>query len=399
MSIILILLLVLSLAALVPLAVRHAKIMADNSRLQTELANEHRNAGEKSARLTSEFENLANRIFEEKGRAMVSQNESKLGDLLRPLAKEIGQFRERVDAVHTESTKQSSALVEQVRQLQELSNKVSADATGLADAIKGNSKTQGDWGEVIVERILESSGLTAGREYESQASFRDDEQNLKRPDFVVHLPGEKSIILDSKVSLTAYERYANAGNEDERAQALKEHLFSVRKHIEELNGKDYTALLGSKTLDFVLMCIPLEPAYQVAMQHDKNLLYDLAKTRVVLTGPATLMITLKLVAQIWRRENEQRNAAVIAEQAGRMYDQVRLVLEAVQDARSKMDGATVALDTAAKRIGEGRGNLIKRVEDLRTLGAKVKTQITSETVEKALNSGDHDEPETLCSGT
>jgi len=372
-----------ALAGCILLLFKNGKLGAVNARLQAELDSERTGAEGKAVQLKTEFENLANRIFEEKGRAIVSQNESKLGDLLRPLEKEIGQFRQRVDAVHTESTKQSSALVAQVRQLQELSNKVSADAIGLADAIKGNSKTQGDWGEVIVERILESSGLTAGREYESQASFRDDEQNLKRPDFVVHLPGEKSIILDSKVSLTAYERYANAGNEDERAQALKGHLFSVRKHIEELNGKDYTGLLGSKTLDFVIMCVPIEPAYQAAMEHDKNLLYDLAQGRVVLTGPATLMITLKLIAQIWRRENEQRNAVVIAEQAGRMYDQVRLVLEAVQDAKGRIKGISDSIELAEKRIGEGRGNLVKRVEDLRTLGAKVKEQLPANLVEKA----------------
>lgn len=377
-----------ALAGCILLLFKNGKLGATNARLEADLANERRGAEEKAAQLKTEFENLANRIFDEKGAAMVTQNQSKLGDLLRPLEKEIGQFRQRVDAVHTESIKQSSALFEQVRSLQELSKSVSEEATGLAEAIKGNAKTQGDWGELVIERILEASGLKEGREYETQASFRDDSQKLKRPDFVVHLPGEKSIILDSKVSLTAYERFANADDESAREQALKEHLFSVRKHIEELNSKDYTGLLGSKTLDFVIMCIPIEPAYQTAMEHDKNLLYDLAQSRVVLTGPATLMITLKLIAQIWRRENEQRNAVVIAEQAGRMYDQVRLVLESVLDARKKMEGASEALDTAVSRIGEGRGNLVKRAEDLRALGAKVKTPLPAAAIEKALETDD-----------
>ena len=379
-------LLAIALAGVVFLAIKNSKLTAKAARLESDLEHERQSDSEKEAseqRLKTEFENLANRIFEEKGTAMVTQNQSRLGDLLKPFETQIKHFQDRVNVVHTESTQQSAALLTQVRQLQEVSNQVSADAMGLADAIKGNSKTQGDWGELIVERILESSGLTEGREFESQASLRDEDQKLKRPDFVVHLPGDKSIILDSKVSLTAYERFCNAEDETVKAQAMKEHLASVRKHIEELDGKDYTELLGNKTLDFVIMCIPLEPAYQAAMQHDPNLLYDLAKSRVVLSGPATLMITLKLIAQIWRRENEQRNAVKIAEQAGRMYDQVRLVLESVRDARKKMDGATDSMDEAVKRISEGRGNLVKRVEDLRALGAKVKTQLPSEVVEQA----------------
>ena len=387
MTIVFIVLFVAAMAGCVILFNKNSTLTAKAARLESDLENERQSVSEQEVaekRMKTEFENLANRIFEEKGTAMVSQNQSKLGDLLKPLEKEIGQFRDRVNTVHKESIEKSSALLEQVRELQKTSNQVSADATGLAEAIKGNSKTQGDWGELIVERILEASGLTAGREYEGQASLRDDEKKLKRPDFVVHLPGDKSIILDSKVSLTAYERFCNEEDEEAKAQALKGHLRSVRKHIDELDGKNYTDLLGSKTLDFVVMCIPLEPAYQAAMQHDPDLLYDLAKSRVVLSGPATLMITLKLIAQMWRRENEQRNAVKIAEQAGRMYDQVRLVLESVQDARKKMDGATGALDEAVKRIGEGRGNLVKRVEDLRSLGAKVKTQISADVIEKSL---------------
>ena len=387
MTIVFVVLFVAAMAGCVILFNKNSTLTAKAARLESDLENERQSVSEQEAaekRMKTEFENLANRIFEEKGTAMVTQNQSKLGDLLKPLEKEIGQFRDRVNTVHKESIEKSSALLEQVRELQKTSNQVSADATGLAEAIKGNSKTQGDWGELIVERILEASGLTAGREYEGQASLRDDEQKLKRPDFVVHLPGDKSIILDSKVSLTAYERFCNEEDEEAKAQALKGHLRSVRKHIDELDGKNYTDLLGSKTLDFVVMCIPLEPAYQAAMQHDPDLLYDLAKSRVVLSGPATLMITLKLIAQMWRRENEQRNAVKIAEQAGRMYDQVRLVLESVQDARKKMDGATGALDEAVKRIGEGRGNLVKRVEDLRSLGAKVKTQISADVIEKSL---------------
>lgn len=367
------------------LAWKSAALAARCARLEAECEHERRSAVEKlqlladsETRLKTEFENLANRILEEKGGALVRQNQSRIGDLLQPFEKQLRVFEERVNAIHTESTKQSSALLEQVRQLQNVSNRVSAEATGLAEAIKGNAKTQGDWGEVIVQRILEASGLREGHEFERQAVLRNDQQSLRRPDFIVHLPGKRSIILDSKVSLTAYERWCNGTDDEERTKALKEHLQSVRRHLHDLDEKEYTDLLGNRTLDFVVLCIPLEPAYQAALQYDPELLYAAANTRVVLTGPATLLITLKLIAQMWRRENEQRNAADIAEQAGRLYDQVRLVLEAAMDAQRRLGGAAESLDDVIKRIGSGRGNLVRRVEMLRKLGAKVKTPLADE---------------------
>lgn len=303
--------------------------------------------------------------------------------MLNPFKEQLADFRKRVDEVHKDDTEQSAKLLEQVRQLHELSNKVSDEANNLAKAIKGDSKKQGDWGELIVERIFEASGLQSGREFDGQVGLRTEDGNLKKPDFIVYLPGNKAVIVDSKVSLTAFERFCSTEDDSARSAALQEHVQSVRKHVEELRSKDYTNLLGNKSLDFVIMCIPLEPAYQSALQADQNLVYDLAKTNVVITGPTTLMITLKLIAQIWRREHENRNAEVIAGKAGRLYDQVTLIVEAMIDAQKKLGGVSESFDLALNRLKEGKGNLIRRVEELRKLGAKVNKQLPDAIVDQA----------------
>ncbi|MEI8186395.1 MAG: DNA recombination protein RmuC [Chlorobiaceae bacterium] len=353
-----------------------------HARLEADLENERKSLAEKTAlmqesesRLKIEFENLSNRIFEEKGRAVAQENRERMDVLLQPLREQIDTFRKRVDEVHSIDTELSGRLFEQVRQLQELSGKVSDDANLLAHAIKGDSKKQGDWGEMIIERIFEASGLEKGREYLAQESFRHENGFLKRPDFMVILPADKAVIVDSKVSLTAYERFCRCDDEAGRQQAMKEHIQSVRRHIAELQAKEYSGICGNTTLDFVIMCIPLEPAWQAVMQADPELMYDLAGKNVVLCGPTTLMITLKLIAQIWRRENENRNAELIAEKAGKIYDQVFLVLEVMTDARKKLSGLSDTFDLALKRIKEGRGNLVGRVEEIRKLGAKVSRQI------------------------
>ncbi len=365
------------------------------ARLESDLANEQRSAAEKTAmmqesesRLKKEFENLSNRIFEEKGRVIGLENRERMDAILQPLREQIDTFRKRVDEVHSIDTELSGRLVEQVRQLQELSGKVSDDANLLAQAIKGDSKKQGDWGEMIIERIFEASGLVKGREYVAQESFLHEDGLLKRPDFVVLLPAGKAVIVDSKVSLTAYERFCRCEEDAQRQQAIKEHVGSVRRHIAELQTKEYSGIGGNRTLDFVIMCIPLEPAWHAVMQADPELLYDLAGKNVVVCGPTTLMITLKLIAQIWRRENENRHAELIAEKAGKIYDQVFLVIEAMTDTRKKLSGVSDSFDLALKRIKEGRGNLVGRVEEIRRLGAKVNRQLPNDLTQEAETDAD-----------
>jgi len=366
-------------------------LQIENARLATELEHERRADAEKvrllqdaEARLKAEFENLANRIFEDKGRVFTEQNRERLSGLLQPLREQLDGFRKRVDEVHKDGTEQSARLLEQVRQLQTLSNKVSDEANHLARAIKGDAKRQGDWGELIVERLLEASGLENGREYEVQPVLRAENGAAQRPDFVVHLPGGKSVIVDAKVSLTAYERSCNAESDEERRAALAAHVQSVRRHMAELRDKNYTTLLGNRTLDFVLMCVPLEPAYQSALQAEPGLLYELAQTNVVITGPATLMLTLKLIAQIWRRENENRHAEQIADRAGRLYDQVTLIVEAMAAAKKNLGDVAQCFDLALARLQNGKGNLVGRVEALRKLGAKINKTLPPSVLDQAL---------------
>ncbi len=375
------------------LKIRHARLEAD-------VRNEERRAAEKIAlmqesetRLQQQFELLSNRIFEERGRAFGEENRSRMDAMLQPLREQLEAYRKRLEEVHHTDTLLSGQLIEEVRQLQKLSGKVSEEANMLARAIKGDSKRQGDWGEMIVERIFEASGLQQGREYIAQESFREAEGALKRPDFMVMLPGNKAVIVDSKVSLTAYERFCSLDEERDRTIALKEHVQSVRRHIAELQAKEYSGIGGNRTLDFVILCIPIEPAWQAVMQADPDIMYNLAGKNVVLCGPTTLMITLKLIAQIWRRENENRNAELIAEKAGKIYDQVLLIFDAMIEARKRLSGVSDSFDVALKRIKEGRGNLVGRVEDIRKLGAKVSRQLPLEVVTEAKHDDNNNDNE------
>ena len=367
-------------------AQREAQRLAlDNARLQSDLEHERSAAALKAeewraaeARQQSAFESLAGRIVEERGTALSEQHRQRLDGLLEPFRRQLDTFRQRVDEVHRSDTELSARLLEQVRQLHELNSRVSDEANNLARAIKGESKKQGDWGELIVERMLEASGLEKGREYTVQESLRSDDGRLVRPDFMVHLPDGKAVVVDAKVSLTAYDRWCSEEEPARKADALQEHVRSVRRHVAELERKDYASLRGNRTLDFVIMCIPLEPAYQTAMQADPDLFYELAGRNVVVTGPATLMITLRLIAQIWRRENENRNSELIADRAGKIYDQVVLVAEAMSDARRKLSGVSDSFELAMKRLTDGRGNLAGRAEEIRKLGAKVTRQLPEE---------------------
>lgn len=365
------------------------------ARLEANLENEKTRSAEKllilqesEERLKTEFENLANRIFEVRGRSMTEENRTRITNVIQPFKDQLESFRKRVDDIHQNEVEQSARLIEQVRQLQELSNKVSDEANNLAHAIKGGAKKQGDWGELIIERLLEASGLERGINFDTQVTFRSDDGTIMRPDFIINLPGNKAVICDSKVSLTAFEKFCSLEDDDGRKTALTDHVSSVRKHLESLRSKDYSSILGNRTLDFVIMCVPLEPAYQAALQADEKLIYDLAGSTVVITGPATFMITLKMIAQIWRRENENRNAEIIADKAGKLYDQVKSIADAMLDAQKKLIGVSNCFSVAMNRLTEGRGNLIGRVEDLKRLGAKVNRQIAPELIEKAVLSQD-----------
>jgi DNA recombination protein RmuC len=369
--------------------VRYAKLESELEFERSRFSDQAGYLEASEARLQEAFENLSRRMLDERGRALGEDSRVRMDALLHPLREQLEAFRRRVDEVHVKDVELSGQLRLQVQQLMQLNSRVSDEANNLARAIKGESKVQGDWGELVIERIFESSGLLEGREYLVQESFRDEAGRLLRPDFMVNIPGGKSIVVDAKVSLTAYDRYSALEDGAERKEALKEHVASVRRHISELEQKDYSGIGGNRTLDFIIMCIPVEPAWQAAMQGDPEIVYELSGRNVVICGPATLMITLKLIAQLWRRENENRNAEKIAEKAGKIHDQVVLVAESLLDARKKLAGVNDAFDIALRRLSEGKGNLLGRVDEIRKLGAKVGRRIPDELILK--EDGEDDE--------
>jgi len=369
-------------------------LKAEAVRLETALEHERRGSDNKirlleqaEERLKKEFENLAGRILEERGKALADQSREKVTAVLQPLKEQLEAFRKRVDEVHTEDTRHTVSIIEQIGKLKELSTRVSQDAENLAKAIKGDAKVRGNWGELVVRRLLESAGLVEGRHFDAQKLLEGDDGTRFIPDFLLYLPGDRVVILDSKVSLVAYERFVSEDDEAAAGKAMKEHVASVRRHLTDLGGKSYESLLGGRTLDFVLMCIPVEPAFQAALSADPELQYDAAGGSVLVTGPVTLMLMLKLVTQFWRRDDEARNTREIAERASAIYDKVRLVAESMETSRSRASQLTQSLDEAFDRLASGRGSLVSQVETMRKLGLKVRERIPEKLTGTASEAG------------
>ncbi|MEI6339971.1 MAG: DNA recombination protein RmuC [Verrucomicrobiota bacterium] len=348
---------------------------ADRTNLRQRLAEEAQRLTEIQTQFRTEFENLANRILEEKSAKFLTQNHDHLTILLDPLRQRLGEFRERVETIHTEDTKTTAALREQLQQLKDLNRQMSDEAASLTRALKGESKTQGSWGELILERILEKSGLQKGLEYETQASYRDDTGSRLMPDVVIHLPEGKHLIVDAKVSLIAYERFVTGQTDPIKQSALREHILSVRRHIDELSRKDYPGLPDLQSPDFVLMFIPVEPALHLALQQDEALFSDAFEKNVVLVSSSTLLVTLRAIESVWRRHKQTLNARKIAEQAGSLHDQFVLFVEALQDIGQRLDQARTSYDQALSRLSTGRGNLVKRTMALQKLGARTEKQL------------------------
>ena len=335
--------------------------------------------------LSREFENLANKIFDAKQEKFSQQSKQALDHTLGPVREELKSFRKKVEDVYDKENADRNKLVGQIAELQKQAQQISQGAENLTNALKGDSKVQGNWGEVVLERILEQSGLRSGREYQTQASFTDAEGKRKMPDVIVHLPDERDIIIDSKVSLTDYERYCSAVDDEQRQQHLKAHLNSLRAHISGLSRKAYEQLDEIRTLDFVLIFVPIEAAFMVALENDHTLFRDAYDKGIILVSPTTLLATLRTIHNIWRFEDQNRNAEKIAQQAGGLYDQFVLLTEAFNDIGKHLDKSQQAWDTANKRLHSGRGNLVKRVEDIKILGAKAKKQIAKASLQQAMD--------------
>ncbi|WP_416191841.1 DNA recombination protein RmuC [Neisseria sp. CCUG12390] len=366
-----------------------------NERLHTQIEQERRAADEKLSLLAEarqslgdQFHNLANQILEEKSRRFAEQNREHLGQLLNPLNERLHGFGELVQNTYEKEARERLTLENELKRLQSLNVQLHQDAKALTDALTGTqNKTQGNWGEMVLESILEHSGLQKGREYTVQAASvrREEDGGTRRlqPDVLINLPDGKQIVIDSKVSLTAYTRYVQAQNPDEAARELAAHTASIRNHVKTLSRKDYADLEGVNTLDFVFMFVPVEPAYLLALQHDGNLFQECFDKRIMLAGPSTLLATLRTVANIWRNEQQNQNALAIAEEGGRLYDKFVGFVATLDSVGKNLEQAQNQFQTAYKQLTEGRGNLVSRAEKLRLLGVKAGKQLDKRLAENA----------------
>ena len=335
------------------------------------------------AQLSARFENLANRILEEKAQTFAERNKAQLDGLLTPFRLQLGEFKQRVDEIHVDDARDRASLRQEIKSLQDQTRQINEDAVNLTRALKGDKKVQGNWGEMILERVLERSGLRKGVEYDTQRGLRDAEQRLFKPDVVVRLPENRSIVIDSKVSLVAYERYASLDDGPERDNALREHVSAVRKHVKTLSYKDYAALTEGKSVDFVLMFLPIEAAFLVAFQHDDGLFDDAFAENIVIVTPSTLLATLRTVENIWRYERQNENAKRIAEKAGAVYDKFRGFLEEMEKLGVQIGALQNTFDDAMNKLARGRGNLIRQAEGFAELGVKVGKRLPRATLERA----------------
>ena len=325
--------------------------------------------------LSQEFENLANRIFEDKQAKFTVQNKEALEVTLSPLRRDIGDFRKQVESAYDKETADRNKLVGQLSELQKQTMQVSADAVSLANALRGDNKAQGNWGEFILEKLLEDSGLSKGREYDTQVALKDESGKRRNPDVIIHLPEGRDIVIDAKVSLVDYERYFHADTDELKQQCLRQHLNSLRAHIKGLSHKDYENLDGVNSLDFVLIFIPVEAAFMVALDQDPEMMRDAYDRGIILVSPSTLMVTLRTIKNLWRYADQNRNAQLIADKAGGLYDQFVLYIEALDEVGKHINKSQEAWDSARKRLSTGKGNLIRRTEELKKLGAKAKKSL------------------------
>ncbi len=341
-----------------------------NDNLQTRLEEQESRIEKQQEELRDQFENLASDILEEKAEKFTEQNEENLDQLLEPLQERLKTFKKKVEETYEKGLEERSQLEQQIEQLSDLNETMSERAEDLTDALEGQSKTQGDWGEMVLERILEESGLQEGREYHTQVSRTNGQGKRLRPDCVIELPEDRFVVVDSKVSLTAYRRFSSAEEEEERKSHLEDHLQSVRSHVEGLGAKDYGSLYGERSPDFTLMFMPIEPAFALALENDESLYQSAFDQGVVIVSPTTLQATTLTIANIWRQERQTQNAREIAERGGRLYDKFVLFAEALEDIGQRIEQAQESYHTARKRLTDGRGNLLRQVEMLRELGAE-----------------------------
>ena len=360
------------------------------SHLETLLEQERKQYEEKVSLLVEiregqklEFSSLADRIFDEKGKKITDQHKTGLNDLLQPLREQMEGFRKKVEDVYDKESKDRISLFNEIINLKELNQLISREAVNLTRALKGDSKTRGTWGEVVLERVLEDSGLCKGREYDIQVNLQNKDGKRFQPDVIVYLPEGREVIIDSKVSLNAYERYYSAESDQDRVSAFKEHINSMRIHIKSLDSKNYAELQGVRSLDFVLMFVPVEAAFLAALEHDWRIFNEAFDKNIILVCPSTLLATLRTIQSIWRYEYQNRNSLEIADKAGDLYDKFAGFVEALEDVGKHLGRAVKSYDYAHSRLASGKGNLIRRTEALKELGVKARKKLPRELVENA----------------
>lgn len=337
--------------------------------LQEQVIRQRDEALQMQEKLTKEFETIALKVLQKNSQEFAEANRDRLGQILNPLKERIKDFESKVEKTYKIDSDERITLKTEIKSLVELNRKLSADANNLAMALKGESKTQGDWGELQLEMLLERAGLVRDIHFVTQSAHRDEQGNLKKPDFVINLPDQKHLIIDSKVSLTAYEKFFNAPEED-KAQFLKAHVESVRNHIKDLGSKNYQGLYQINAPDYVLMYLPIEPAFSLALQEDHSLFEKALDKNVVLVTSSTLLATMRTVSFIWRQDNQKRNAEEIARKSGALYDKFVGFLQDMEKIKRGLTQSSNAYDEALNKLSTGRGSLVKRAQDIRELGAK-----------------------------
>ncbi len=358
---------------------RHLQQQLDKQLSDAQAAQEQhkRELAEMQQRLTTEFENIANRVLQQRQEDFSQQSRKQIGDMLLPLSERIKDFREQVSNAFNQETREKASLQAELKQLIELNQTLSKDATNLTQALKGDVKKQGNWGEFILEKVLEASGLRKGMEYEREVVVHGVEGDVLRPDVIIRMPDNKHIIVDSKVSLVAYEQLQHAETDEQYKSLLKAHTESLKQHVKELYDKQYQRATGLNTPDFVLMFVPIEASYSVAIQADSTL-YDYALERkIVIVSPTTLLATLHTISYVWKQENQSRNAQEIARLAGAMYDKLCGMTEDFQKVQKSLDAAQKAYNETFKKLSEGNGNVLRTADRIRELGAKASKSLPS----------------------
>ena len=334
-------------------------------------------------KFTKEFENLANKILEEKTNKFTEQNKENLKNILSPLQDKIQLFEKKVEDTHKESIDYHAALRQQILGLRDMNEQMSKETLNLTKALKGDSKMQGNWGELILERVLEKSGLVKGREYDVQQSFTTEEGNRVFPDVVINLPDGKKMIVDSKVTLTAYERYVNEDDDNAKAQHLKEHVIALKRHVDQLSEKNYHDLYQMESPDFVLLFIPIETAFALALNEDTSLYNKAFEKNIIIVTPTTLLATLRTIDSMWTNQKQQENAIEIARQAGALYDKFEGFVTDLVKVGNKIKDSKTEYDYAMSKLVDGSGNLINRVENLKKMGAKAKKSLPENILQRA----------------